>query len=88
MNTVSSASGAWRIAPAFPKAREALSGVTARSAHEGRTEEDAVPLTAPGGEELGGERGLRFYMQRTALQGDRALLSRALGLAPDASAEA
>ncbi len=33
--------------------REALSGVTARPAHEGWAEEDAVPLTAPGGEELG-----------------------------------
>ena len=28
------------------------------------------------GEELGGERGLAFYMQRTALQGDRAVLDR------------
>ncbi len=34
------------------------------------------PGRAGGGEELGGERGLRFYLQRTALQGDRALLSR------------
>lgn len=32
------------------------------------------PGRAGGGEELGGERGLHFYMQRTALQGDRALL--------------
>ncbi len=34
------------------------------------------PGRAGGGEELGGERGLFFYMQRTALQGDRALLKR------------
>jgi len=34
------------------------------------------PGRAGGGEELGGERGLDFYMQRTALQGDRAVLDR------------
>ena len=34
------------------------------------------PGRAGGGEELGGERGLRFYMQRTAIQGDRALLEK------------
>jgi len=38
------------------------------------------PGRAGGGEELGGERGLGFYMQRTAVQGDRALLDRILGL--------
>jgi oxepin-CoA hydrolase/3-oxo-5,6-dehydrosuberyl-CoA semialdehyde dehydrogenase len=32
------------------------------------------PGRAGGGEELGGRRGLAFYMQRAALQGDRALL--------------
>jgi 3,4-dehydroadipyl-CoA semialdehyde dehydrogenase len=32
------------------------------------------PGRAGGGEELGGLRGLRFYMQRTALQGSRAML--------------
>ncbi len=37
------------------------------------------PGRAGGGEELGGERGLAFYMQRTAVQGDRALLDRILG---------
>jgi oxepin-CoA hydrolase/3-oxo-5,6-dehydrosuberyl-CoA semialdehyde dehydrogenase len=37
------------------------------------------PGRAGGGEELGGERGLRFYWQRTAIQGDRALLDKALG---------
>ena len=37
------------------------------------------PGKAGGGEELGGERGLRFYMQRTALQGDAGLLRRMLG---------
>jgi 3,4-dehydroadipyl-CoA semialdehyde dehydrogenase len=34
------------------------------------------PGRAGGGEELGGERGLRFYMQRTAVQGDRALMDK------------
>ena len=37
------------------------------------------PGRAGGGEELGGERGLRFYMQRTAIQGDRSVLDRLLG---------
>ncbi len=37
------------------------------------------PGRAGGGEELGGERGLYFYMQRTAVQGDRSLLDRILG---------
>ncbi len=37
------------------------------------------PGKAGGGEELGGERGMRFYMHRTAIQGDRALLERAFG---------
>jgi oxepin-CoA hydrolase/3-oxo-5,6-dehydrosuberyl-CoA semialdehyde dehydrogenase len=37
------------------------------------------PGRAGGGEELGGERGLHFYMQRTAIQGDRAMLDRILG---------
>ena len=46
------------------------------------------PGRAGGGEELGGERGLDFYMQRTALQGDRALLARALGLTLEPPAEA
>ncbi len=32
------------------------------------------PGRAGGGEELGGRRGMALYMQRTALQGDRALL--------------
>lgn len=34
------------------------------------------PGRAGGGEELGGLRGLRFYMQRTAVQGDPALIDR------------
>ncbi len=37
------------------------------------------PGKAGGGEELGGERGLSFYMQRTAVQGDTSLLKRVLG---------
>ncbi len=36
------------------------------------------PGRAGGGEELGGERGLSFYTQRTAVQGDRGLLDRIL----------
>lgn len=39
------------------------------------------PGRAGGGEELGGLRGLDFYLQRTAVQGDRALLDRILGIA-------
>lgn len=38
------------------------------------------PGRAGGGEELGGERGLCFYMQRTALQGDQVVLRKILGL--------
>ena len=38
------------------------------------------PGRAGGGEELGGERGLAFYMQRTALQGDRVILGKLLGI--------
>jgi len=37
------------------------------------------PGRAGGGGELGGLRGLAFYMQRTAIQGDRGLLGRVLG---------
>ncbi len=37
------------------------------------------PGRAGPGEELGGRRGLAFYMQRTALQGDRALVAMAAG---------
>ena len=37
------------------------------------------PGRAGGGEELGGQRGLAFYMHRVALQGDRALVEAALG---------
>jgi oxepin-CoA hydrolase/3-oxo-5,6-dehydrosuberyl-CoA semialdehyde dehydrogenase len=36
------------------------------------------PGRAGGGEELGGQRGLAFYMQRTAVQADRGLLERLL----------
>jgi 3,4-dehydroadipyl-CoA semialdehyde dehydrogenase len=41
------------------------------------------PGKAGGGEELGGLRGLSFYMQRCAVQGDTALLSRAFGAPGD-----
>jgi oxepin-CoA hydrolase/3-oxo-5,6-dehydrosuberyl-CoA semialdehyde dehydrogenase len=37
------------------------------------------PGRAGAGEELGGRRGLSFYMQRTALQGDRALVEHVAG---------
>jgi oxepin-CoA hydrolase/3-oxo-5,6-dehydrosuberyl-CoA semialdehyde dehydrogenase len=37
------------------------------------------PGRAGGGEELGGERGLDFYMQRVAVQGDRAILDKIFG---------
>ncbi len=37
------------------------------------------PGRAGAGEELGGRRGLAFYMQRTALQGDRSLIEAILG---------
>lgn len=37
------------------------------------------PGRAGSGEELGGKRGLAFYMQRVALQGDRALVESVLG---------
>ena len=37
------------------------------------------PGRAGGGEELGGRRGMTFYMQRTALQGDRAVLEAIAG---------
>jgi oxepin-CoA hydrolase/3-oxo-5,6-dehydrosuberyl-CoA semialdehyde dehydrogenase len=37
------------------------------------------PGRAGGGEELGGERGLHFYMQRTALEGDASVLKSLVG---------
>jgi oxepin-CoA hydrolase/3-oxo-5,6-dehydrosuberyl-CoA semialdehyde dehydrogenase len=37
------------------------------------------PGRAGGGEELGGRRGMTFYMQRTALQGDRAVVEAIAG---------
>ncbi|MBK8101178.1 MAG: 3,4-dehydroadipyl-CoA semialdehyde dehydrogenase [Planctomycetes bacterium] len=37
------------------------------------------PGRAGGGEELGGLRGLAFYQQRTAIQGDRAVVGRVFG---------
>lgn len=44
------------------------------------------PGRAGGGEELGGERGLLFYMQRTALQGDSAVIGKAFAAStPSAS---
>ena len=38
------------------------------------------PGRAGGGEELGGFRGMAFYLQRTAVQADRSLLERVLDL--------
>jgi oxepin-CoA hydrolase/3-oxo-5,6-dehydrosuberyl-CoA semialdehyde dehydrogenase len=40
------------------------------------------PGRAGGGEELGGERGLAFYMQRVALQGSRPVIQKLLGAQP------
>jgi oxepin-CoA hydrolase/3-oxo-5,6-dehydrosuberyl-CoA semialdehyde dehydrogenase len=40
------------------------------------------PGRAGGGEELGGLRGMKLYMQRVALQGDRALLEKIAGVQP------
>ena len=37
------------------------------------------PGRAGGGEELGGERGLHFYSQRTAIAGDRPILDAIFG---------
>jgi len=44
------------------------------------------PGRAGGGEELGGERGLHFYMQRTALQGFRGSIEGAFGTPPKTGA--
>lgn len=44
------------------------------------------PGRAGGGEELGGLRGLSFYMQRTAIQGYRPLVERFFPKSPDADA--
>ncbi len=43
------------------------------------------PGRAGGGEELGGVRGLSLYLQRTALQGDRAVLQQLIGVKKEAS---
>ena len=40
------------------------------------------PGKAGGGEELGGLRGVHFYMQRTAIQADRGLLDKVVGAHP------
>ena len=37
------------------------------------------PGRAGGGEELGGLRGMSFYMQRTALEGSRPVIQKLLG---------
>jgi len=44
------------------------------------------PGRAGGGEELGGERGLHFYMQRVAVQGFKGLVESSFGQAPAGSA--
>ena len=41
------------------------------------------PGRAGGGEELGGPRGLAFYMQRVALEGARPVIAKVLGQAPE-----
>ena len=40
------------------------------------------PGRAGGGEELGGERGLAFYMQRVALEGSRPVIQKLIGVQP------
>jgi len=45
------------------------------------------PGRAGGGDELGAERGLHFYMQRTALQGFKGALEASFGNAPSAAKE-
>jgi oxepin-CoA hydrolase/3-oxo-5,6-dehydrosuberyl-CoA semialdehyde dehydrogenase len=40
------------------------------------------PGRAGGGEELGGPRGLAFYMQRVALEGSRPVIAKLLGTPP------
>jgi oxepin-CoA hydrolase/3-oxo-5,6-dehydrosuberyl-CoA semialdehyde dehydrogenase len=40
------------------------------------------PGRAGGGEELGGPRGLAFYMQRVALEGSRPVIAKILGTPP------
>jgi 3,4-dehydroadipyl-CoA semialdehyde dehydrogenase len=40
------------------------------------------PGRAGGGEELGGARGLAFYMQRVALEGPRPVIQKLLGVQP------
>lgn len=44
------------------------------------------PGRAGGGEELGGERGLEFYLQRVAVQGFKGLVEASFGAAPSVSA--
>lgn len=46
------------------------------------------PGRAGGGEELGGRRGMTFYMQRTALQGDRAVVEAIAGTKKAATSSA
>jgi oxepin-CoA hydrolase/3-oxo-5,6-dehydrosuberyl-CoA semialdehyde dehydrogenase len=41
------------------------------------------PGRAGGGEELGGTRGLEFYMQRVAIQGDSGVLGKVLGISAE-----
>jgi len=40
------------------------------------------PGRAGGGEELGGMRGLAFYMQRVALEGSRPVIQKLIGVQP------
>jgi 3,4-dehydroadipyl-CoA semialdehyde dehydrogenase len=65
------------IAPLHGRVTIASSKTAAQSIPPGTVLPQLVhggPGRAGGGEELGGRRGLAFYMQRVALQGDRALL--------------
>ena len=62
------------VDPAVGKGHTGHSIVMPQGVHGG-------PGRAGGGEELGGQRGLRFYMQRTAVQGSPDALDRIVGSA-------
>lgn len=70
------------LAPYHGRVYVASSKVTEYAAGSGLVFPNCVhggPGRAGGGEELGGVRGMQFYMQRTALQGPRAWIERFAG---------
>ena len=61
-------------------ARERTAPTRSQAQREGAEgSEQRGPGKAGGGSELGGVRGLEFYMPRTAVQADQGLLKRVLG---------